>query len=199
MSARRIRGRYDRFTMTLHWLTVLLLVAVYALIELRDWAPKGGALHDGMKTWHFMLGLTVFGIVYVRLGARALFPTPPIVPEPPRWQEFFAHAAHFALYAFLVAMPLLGWLALSAQGKTIPFYGLGLPALLGPDKALGKNLQDIHETIGTLGFYLIGLHAAAALFHHYVVRDNALLRMLPARGKIAQKLARTPAKKEAPG
>lgn len=199
MRSSRIRDRYDRFTMTLHWLTVLLLAVVYALIELRDWAPKGSALHDGMKTWHFMLGLTVFGIVCIRLGVRALFPAPAIVPAPPAWQHTLARAMHLTLYAFLIAMPLLGWLTLSAQGKTIPFYGLDLPALLSPGKILGKNLQNIHETIGTLGFYLIGLHAAAALFHHYVMRDNALLRMLPARGKIAQKFARTPAKKEAPG
>jgi cytochrome b561 len=78
-------------------------------------------------------------------------------------------------------MPLLGWLALSAKAKVIPFFGLYLPALLAPDKALGHSLGEIHETIGTIGYYLIGLHAAAALFHHYVMRDDALRRMLPRR------------------
>lgn len=199
MSAPRTEDRYGRATMMLHWLTLALLTAAYALIELRDWAPKGSALHDGMKTWHFMLGLTIFGLVAVRLGARAVVPAPPIVPAPPRWQGILARAMHLTLYAFLIVMPLLGWLTLSAKGKTIPFFGLDLPPLLAPDKALARNIQDIHETIGTLGFYLIGLHAAAALFHHTIMRDNTLLRMLPARGKLAQKFARTPAKNEAPG
>ncbi|MDR2154682.1 MAG: cytochrome b/b6 domain-containing protein, partial [Burkholderiaceae bacterium] len=54
-------------------------------------------------------------------------------------------------------------------------------ALIGPDKALGKQIKEVHETVATIGYGLIGLHAAAALFHHYVMRDNTLLRMLPAR------------------
>jgi cytochrome b561 len=78
-------------------------------------------------------------------------------------------------------MPILGWLTLSAKGKVIPFFGLELPPLIGADKALARSLEDIHETIGTLGYYLIGLHAAAALFHHYITHDNTLWRMLPRR------------------
>lgn len=51
----------------------------------------------------------------------------------------------------------------------------------GSDKAWGHSLADIHEAIGTIGYYLIGLHAAAALHHHYFMHDNTLLRMLPWR------------------
>jgi cytochrome b561 len=81
----------------------------------------------------------------------------------------------------MIAMPLLGWLALSAAGKPIPFFGLDLPALTGPDKDFAHSVEEIHETIGTIGYYLIGLHAAAALFHHYFLRDDTMLRMLPRR------------------
>lgn len=90
---------------------------------------------------------------------------------------------HGLLYAFLILMPLLGWLTLSAGGKPIPFFGLELPALVGPDKALASTVKEIHETIGTVGYYLIGLHAAAALYHHYFVHDDTLRRMLPQRRK----------------
>lgn len=174
--------RYNGFSIGVHWLTLALLVAVYALIELRGIYPKGSAAHEAMKTWHFMLGLTVFGIVFVRLALRAMFRTPPIQPPLPAWQHYLAATMHLLLYAFLLGMPVLGWLTLSAQGKVIPFFGLELPALLGPDKALGHSLEDLHQTIGTLGYYLIGLHAAAALYHHYIVHDDALRRMLPRRG-----------------
>ncbi len=95
-----------------------------------------------------------------------------------------AAAMQLALYLFLVVMPLLGWLTLSAKGASIPFFGLQLPTLIGPDKALSRNLEDIHETIGTVGYYLVGTHAAAALFHHHFMRDDVLLRMLP-RGRRA--------------
>jgi superoxide oxidase len=70
---------------------------------------------------------------------------------------------------------------LSASGKPIPFFGLELPALLGPDKALAGDIKEVHETVAVLGYWLIGLHAAAALFHHYVRRDDVLRRMLPQR------------------
>ncbi|MBS0500217.1 MAG: cytochrome b [Burkholderiaceae bacterium] len=172
-------NRYHPLLIGLHWLTLLLLIAIYASMELRGIFPKGSAAYDGMKTWHFMLGLTVLGVVLVRLPLRLALHEPPITPAPPAWQHAMATAMHWALYGLLIAMPLLGWLALSARGKLIPFYGLELPALIGPDKALGKNIKEVHEFIGNLGYALIGVHAAAALFHHYVMRDDTLQRMLP--------------------
>jgi cytochrome b561 len=81
----------------------------------------------------------------------------------------------------MIALPLIGWIMLSADGKPIPFFGLTLPPLIGPNEGLAEQLEELHETIGTLGYWLIGLHAMAALFHHYVLRDATLSRMLPAR------------------
>ncbi len=69
--------------------------------------------------------------------------------------------------------------SLSVAGKPIPFFGLQLPALVGADKALADSLKEIHETIGAVGYYLVAVHAAAALLHHYGMRDNTLRRMLP--------------------
>lgn len=179
-------ARFHALSIAAHWLTLALLIAVYALIEFHGDFPKGSALHDGMKTWHFMLGLTVFAIVFLRLALRLVFRAPPIVPQPPAWQRFLGTTMHGALYAFLIVMPLLGWLTLSAKGKTIPWFGLELPPLHAPDQALAKTLEQIHVPLGTIGYYLIGLHAVAALFHHYALRDNTLLRMLPWRPRPAE-------------
>lgn len=176
-------ARYDMLSIAVHWLTLLLLIAIYALIEFRDIFPKGSDPREAMKTWHGMLGLVVFALVFVRMASRLMFRVPPITPAPPAWQHLLAAAMHLALYAFLVAMPLLGWLMLSAKGQPIPFFGLELPALVGPDKALGHDFEKIHETIGNIGYYLIGLHAVAALYHHYFMRDDTLLRMLPWVGR----------------
>lgn len=170
-------NRYGAALIILHWLTFLWLVAVYTLIELHEYFPKGSAMRDGLKHWHFMMGLCILLLLAARVVARRRSPVPPIVPPLPGWQRLSALSMHAILYLFLLVMPVLGWLTLSAKGQVIPFFGLELPALIGKDKPLARNLQDIHETIGNIGFYLIGLHILAALFHHYVTRDNVLRRM----------------------
>jgi cytochrome b561 len=173
--------RYDRASIALHWLTLALLIGVYACIELRELFPRGSDARAALKTWHFMLGLTVFTVVWIRLLARVFGKTPPIVPSVPRWQAAIATMVEFSLYALLIALPVLGWITLSAEGKVIPFFGLELPALVQPNKEFGHRMEDLHTTLGTAGYYLVGIHAAAALFHHYVRHDNTLLRMLPSR------------------
>jgi cytochrome b561 len=182
MNANTTTDRYHPLSIAMHWLTLLLLIGVYACIELHELAARGSALRAGLKTWHFMLGLSVFTLVFVRLAIRFVTPSPRRDQRLPSWQYHLAGVLHGLLYAFLVLMPVLGWLTLSAGGKVIPFFGLEWPALIAPDKALVRPLEDLHETIGTIGYYLVGMHAAAALFHHYFVRDDTLRRMLPRRG-----------------
>ena len=171
--------RYSKPSIALHWLTALLLVAVYAFIELRELFPKGSDPREAMKAIHFMLGLSVLLLLLPRVIARIQGNTPIITPEPPAWQQTAAKITHLALYAFMIIMPVLGWLILSAAGKPVPFFGLQLPALIAEDKAFAKQLKEIHEIIGEFGYYLIGLHVLASLFHHYFQHDNTLVRMLP--------------------
>jgi len=158
---------------------LLLLAVVYACIELREFYPRGSDIREGFKTWHFMLGLSVFVLVLVRLAAR--WRTPLLSPSP-GWTRWPAAASHLALYFLMVAMPLLGWLTLSAEGDAIPFFGLSLPPLVAANERLAEQVEEWHVTLGVAGYWLIGLHAAAALFHHYLLRDGTLARMLPGRG-----------------
>jgi cytochrome b561 len=179
MNWRNNTDRYGSLSIGLHWLMLLLFVAVYACIELRGYFPKGSDPREALKTWHFMLGLSVLGLAVLRALLHFTSAVPRIVPDPPGWQKLAARLMHLALYALMIGMPLAGWLLLSAAGKPIPFFGLQLPALLGQSKSLAETIKEIHEAGGTLGYFLIALHAAAALFHHYFVRDNTLRRMLP--------------------
>ena len=167
---------YTPLRVGFHLLMVLLVVAVYATMELRDFYPKGSDPREALKTWHFMLGLSVLVLVLLRLLARWRQPGPAPL-QGPAWQMGLAKAAHLGLYLFMIAMPLAGWLILSTAGKPVPFFGLELPALMGLDKALSRQIKDVHETVATLGYFLVGLHAIGALFHHYVVKDNTLRRM----------------------
>jgi cytochrome b561 len=157
----------------------LLMVAVYATIELRELFPKGSDPREAMKALHFMLGLSVLLLVTLRIYARVTSPTPSIIPELTPGQHLAAKIGHLALYGLMIAMPILGWLILSAAAKPIPFFGLELPALIGENKELAKSLKEIHETIGVLGYYLVAVHVLAALYHHHIKKDNTLTRILP--------------------
>lgn len=176
-------ARYGSLLISLHWLMLVLIVAVYATIELRGFYPRGSEIREGLKTWHFMLGLAIFALVWVRLLARFVGAVPPIVPTPPRWQVIVAHVTEFAIYVFMIVMPLLGWLILSGENRPVPFFGLQLPALISENKGLAKQLEEVHETLGNIGYFLIGVHALAALAHHYIHRDNTLVRMLPTKAR----------------
>jgi superoxide oxidase len=179
MTYSHVRTRYGWPLIGLHWLTFLLIVVVYASAELGDAFPKGSAGRANVRAGHEMLGLLVFGLVWLRLAVRAFTVAPAIEPVPPRWQALFAQVAHILLYGLMIVLPLSGWLMLSAAGKPIPFFAWELPPLLAPNKSLAKGLKEVHEAIASLGYALIGLHAAAALFHHYLLRDNTLQLMLP--------------------
>lgn len=172
-------NRYSTPLVALHWLTLALIATVYALMEFKGIYPKGSAQRQAMASWHFTLGMTVFALTALRLVLKLMSPAPGIVPAPPRWQDLASKAVHVLLYGLMLGLPITGWLVVSANGGHVNFWGLQLPALVAPDKALAHSIKDIHETVATLGYALIGLHALAALYHHYALRDNTLARMLP--------------------
>ena len=173
-------GRYNVASIVLHWLTLLVIVAVYAAIEFREFYPKGSAPREALKHWHFMLGLSVFGLVWLRIAARLLWPAPRSTMAS-TWQQATASIVHIALYALMIGMPIAGWIILSAEGDAIPFFGLELPPLVGPNEALAERTEELHKLGGTIGYWLIGLHAAASLIHQYVFRDRIFARMVPLR------------------
>ena len=173
------RPTYHPARIALHWLTLLLLVAVFATIEARVLFVKGTPERDLMKTLHFMLGVSVLLPAVLRLVGARLWQAPPVTPAMPALQTRLSHAMHALLYAWLLAMPLTGWIVNNSAGHAVSLFGLELPRLVGTDKAFSKGLEDWHEWMGTAGYFLVGAHALAALLHHYIVRDDTFSRMLP--------------------
>ncbi|MEW5903912.1 MAG: cytochrome b [Pseudomonadota bacterium] len=181
MNWKNTANHYGSASIAIHWLMLLLFIGVYGSIELRELFEKGSDPREMLKSWHFMLGILLFAFVLPRIVARLSGPTPAIAPEPEKMQQLAAKLLHLALYVLMVAMPITGYLLLSASGKPIPFFGLELPALIAPDRELAKQIKEVHEFGGTAGYFLIGAHFVAALYHHLIVRDNTLTRMLPAK------------------
>lgn len=179
MSWKNTENHYGSASIKMHWIMVILMIFVFASIEGRQLFEKGTEMRDLFKMWHFMLGMSVLFLVAVRVYLRFSQVEPKITPPLSSMQMLGAKAAHIALYGFMILMPIAGWLLLSAAGKPIPFFGLELPSLLATDKDLAKSIKSIHELVGEIGYYLIGFHALAALVHHYVQKDDTLIRMLP--------------------
>lgn len=171
---------YGKLSITLHWLMLALFVGVYVCIEIKGLLPRGDTLRGLFLGLHGLFGLSIFALVWVRLLGR-LTPRPHITPALPAWQTGTSHLMHLALYVLMIATPLLAWLMLAAGGKPMPYFGFFLPAPVPVDPDLAKQFKYWHELLGSAGYWLIGLHAAAGLFHHYYVGDNTLTRMLPRR------------------
>lgn len=173
-------ARYSSMSIILHWLMLLVIVGVFAAMGLREYYPRGSDTRNWLKSMHFTLGLTVFALVWIRIAARVMT-TSPAPLDGPTWRTIPARAVHFALYGFMIAMPLAGWALLSAEGDAIPFYGLRLPALIAKNPALAEQIEGAHVLGGNIVFWVILAHAAAAIFHQYWLNDHLLQRMLPAR------------------
>jgi cytochrome b561 len=173
--------RYGTISILLHWLMLIVIAAAYAAIELREYFPRGSDPREALKMWHFMLGLSVLALVWLRIAARLAWRAPPPGADEPRWRQAAARATHIVLYLFMIAMPIAGWLILSAEGEPVPFYGFELPALVAANEPLAERTEELHKLGGTIGYWLIGLHAAASLVHHFVLRDRVFARMSPSR------------------
>ena len=167
--------RHDPVTLALHWLIALLIAAAYAASSLVEDGPG--------RAWamnlHGSLGLSVFGLSLLRILWRGFARHPAPVPMPALMARV-AHYAHVALYVAMVAVPLIGLLGLWASGQGLSLFGLvPLPSPMAANRGLAKFLEGAHELAANALVALALLHAAAAIFHQYILRDHLLERMTP--------------------
>lgn len=176
-----MRLHYTAVAKSLHWLMALLIMGMLALGFFMTGLPLSPDKFQ-YYAWHKWAGVSVFGLVWLRLAWRLMFPPPALQAGMSRALKLAAHAGHWALYALMVLIPLTGWLMSSAKGfQTVWFGVLPLPDLLGKDKLMGNQLALLHWALNVSLLALIVGHAAAALWHHFVHRDDTLRRMLPVR------------------
>ena len=177
MNARNSPAAFGAIARALHWGMALLILVSLAMIEVRDWAPRGSALRAGLRDWHAQAGLIVLALVWFRVSWRLVSIEPAILPPPPAWQRRAAHAVEWTFYALMVVLPVLGIVMMQADGKSVSLLGASLPPMVAVDKAWAHRLEDIHEWFGNVMMALIAAHVGAALWHRFVHRDNTLARM----------------------
>ena len=176
---------------TLHWLVFIGVVVAYTAIELKGFWPKGSVTREMLAQVHYTAGISVLLLMIIRIFLKIRHRDPLIVPAPPRWQTILAKSAHGILYLMFLALPVLGILIVYFGQKHGSFFGITLPVAAVANKVIQRDIKEIHELIANVGYFVIGLHAAAALFHHYIVRDNTLQRMLPIAGAGFQSKSRS--------
>lgn len=169
-----------RKLVVLHWLTALCVVLAAALILLRD-ELDGRALRQWLLEGHRHVGLLVLLLFAARIALRVRHRRLAPGGRHSRVVRVMAGLTHVALYALLLAQPLLGWAMSSAAGTPVHFFGLTLPPLVGEDEDLADTLQMWHMNAAWALLVLVSLHVAAALWHHLVLRDHTLRMMLPRR------------------
>lgn len=181
MSGKSSAGGYSRFSQILHWLSAAFVVAAWTLGLLGDELPKGAPREMG-EFAHVILGEAVVALLVLRLIWRIVDPPLPAAPTAlGRGLDFGSKLAHVALYALLLAVPAVGVATLFADGEALSVFGLfDIGSPWPKNRETEHYYGEIHEFLAHGLIALAGLHAIAALFHHYVLGDSTLKRMLPA-------------------
>lgn len=185
-----IQLRYGTVAMLFHWVIAALLIANIALgLYFADLPPD--PFKGELAQWHKSIGLTVLVLSVLRLGWRLTHPAPPLPAGMSWYLTAVARATHYLFYFLIVAIPLTGWIMVSASASgrpTLYFHLFNWPHIWfladlprSQKVAMHESLESVHSVLAWSAIVLIPLHIAAALYHQFVRRDEMLLRMLPYR------------------
>ena len=162
-------GRYSGVAILFHW-------TIAALVLANLWI----GLIGGSMPAHKAIGITVLVLTLGRIGWRLGHATPPLPAGTPGWERLAASASHALFYVLLLVLPLSGWAMVSgAKRNPLDWFGLFPIPYLPISPSLAHQGHEAHEVLGFAMLGLVALHIAAALRHHFLLRDGMLARMLP--------------------
>jgi len=170
---------YDHVAIALHWATALLVFANFILSQTWDWfaKPTRGLMEDT----HMSFGVLLTVVIIARVAWR-LIPGHQVSSLEAGWARLASKAMHYLLYALLASEAGLGFAFRWGAARPMAFFGAGIPPMIGEmSRPLRHQLREFHEYIGWAIVIIALLHALSALYHHYVLKDRVLARMLPGR------------------
>jgi cytochrome b561 len=180
-SAGSLRLHYDRPTIVFHWLTATLVLLLFGSAWIWNNTPRDWHWHAPLEALHVSFGILFAAVLIGRIGwrlwrGRRLAADDGVV-------GWMAKTVHFVLYLLLGLQAALGFGLRWLQGEAFSFFGLfSIPDPLTPSRPLAHFVEGLHNYIGWSIVIVAGGHAAAALIHHFLLRDRVLARMLPQAG-----------------
>ena len=171
---------YSPAQKALHWVLFILVLGLYGLTYGEALFERGDPNRDVVWWLHISFGLLLAGLVVWRLLLRLSRGTPQLPTSMTSIERTLSNVGNFALYALLIAIPVLGILLTWLRGDTLSFFGLfTIPAPFQPDRDTARTIRELHSLSANGILILAGIHALAALWHHFVRKDDVLERMLP--------------------
>lgn len=176
--------RYGALQRLIHWTVALIVLGLLTVgFTLGTLGFEGARDAFGIDVtnllykYHKTFGVIVLGLMTLRLLLRLAKPPPPYDHSVPAFYRTAGRINHWALYALLLAQPMVGWSATAAGGFPIEFFEWTLPPILSKDEALSKTLYNVHWVLGLTILALAAVHASAAMMHWLVRRDGVMHRM----------------------
>lgn len=175
---------YDVLSRAFHWVTAIVVTIAFILGP----GGFGRLMRNGIDpatrsdiVWHETLGIVVFGLTLLRLLWVAFRPAAPQFAMT-GWMHLASKGAHLALWTLMLALPISALLALGSEGHPLTLLG-GLridqmPLIANSAVASLADWGDVHGFLGDAIMWLAGLHAAAAIYHHLILKDGVLKSML---------------------
>jgi cytochrome b561 len=173
--------RYHNFAIFLHW---LLAIGVFVMIGL-GWymsdIPKGTPERAFWFNLHKSIGVTIGVLVLIRVWWRLTHKPPALPASMPGWEVTAAKISHGLLYACLIIMPLVGFLASNFSKYGVKYFGIPIGPFFAENQALRDGLQEVHEFTSYVLVTVIVIHVLAAFKHLVLDKDSVFERMLPGR------------------
>ncbi|MEO8308361.1 MAG: cytochrome b/b6 domain-containing protein [Pseudomonadota bacterium] len=172
--------RWGSVSKLFHWVIVALIITQFVLANMAEDLPLGMAKLATLAR-HKSVGITILALAVLRLLWRLYNRnSPPLPADLKPYQRGLAHLTHYGLYLLLFAMPLSGWMMSSAKNYPVSWFGMfTLPNLVPPDEGVFALMKSTHGVLAGTLVVIATLHVLAALYHHFMKKDDVLRRMLP--------------------
>lgn len=179
MDSERAPRSYDAVSKTFHWV-IVALVGIQYFTKLASPGVFAGVSEDGLNAWHLSVGPTILLLMLLRLAWRLTHRPPPPPDDLAPALRGLSWATHWAMYVFLLVLPVLGWVSASGYAARPFLFGLiPLPFIAAQSKSLGESAGSVHGALAWVLLATIALHISGALYHAFIKQDGVFQRMMP--------------------